>query len=275
MEREKYLTTGEMAHLAHVTKNTLFHYEKMGLFAPEIVMENDYRYYSIHQLEVLDAIILLRDLGMPLIEIRAFLEGRNPEKLLELFDREEEQIKEQMRRLKDQSQWIKEKREKIHNVLSVETDQIYVRHQTDTYVVISSFDQPTDKVYAEKITELTEAYARNNSSMQYEIGYMQQTADIRQGIYDNYLNVVLALKHKPKGMTYACMPEGEYLITYQKGHWSGLKAAYKRMMEYAGEKGLTLGEQFLEVYAVDGLMAEQEEDYITEIRVRIEDGKNA
>ena len=89
MDKSQYLTTGELAKLMHVTKNTLFHYDKIGLFSPEIVLDNEYRYYSIHQIEVLEAIIMLKELGMSLKEIQTFLSDRTPEKLLELFEKEE------------------------------------------------------------------------------------------------------------------------------------------------------------------------------------------
>ena len=34
--RDAYLTTGEFAKLAGVSKHTLFHYDKIGLLSPEI-----------------------------------------------------------------------------------------------------------------------------------------------------------------------------------------------------------------------------------------------
>ena len=52
MDHNKYMTTGEFARRMGVTKNTLFHYDNIGLFLPEIVDTNDYRYYSIYQMEV-------------------------------------------------------------------------------------------------------------------------------------------------------------------------------------------------------------------------------
>lgn len=269
MEKSKYLTTGELARIAHVTKNTLFHYDKIGLFSPEIVWENDYRYYSVHQIEVLNAIVMLRELGTPLKEIRTFLNGRNPQKLLELLEREEKQIQEQIVRLKNQNRWIREKREKVKNILGVETHKIYVRQQPETYYVISNLENMTDTAYAEKVTELTEAYESRNHNNCYEIGNIQQTSDICQGIYDNYRNVAIAMKQKPKKMKYYCMPAGEYLVAYHIGHWKNIGDAYKRMMEYAGENRLELSGNFMEIYAVDSLMAEREEDYVTEISVRI------
>lgn len=274
MERRKYLTTGELARLTHVTKNTLFHYDKIGLFSPELVAENEYRYYSVHQVEVLNTIIMLRNLGMPLKEIRLFLEGRNPEKLIELFEKEEAQIQEQIAYLKKQSQWIKEKSEKVKNVLAVDTEQIYTRHQPETFYVINELDDLSDAAYAEKITELTELYAKKNSSTCYEIGNIQHSSDIMQGIYDNYQNVAIVTKQKPKSMKYYSMPEGEYLVAYSKGDWTNSRLAYEKLLRYAREKGLKLSAHFLEIYVVDSLTAEKQEDYITEISVRMMDEKN-
>ena len=56
MERSIYMTTGEFAKMVGVTKDTLFHYDDINLFSPEIVGENGYRYYSINQAETLDTI---------------------------------------------------------------------------------------------------------------------------------------------------------------------------------------------------------------------------
>mgnify|MGYP000269148540 FL=1 len=47
MDHNKYMTTGEFARRMGVTKNMLFHYDKIGLFSPEIVDTNEY--YSIYQ----------------------------------------------------------------------------------------------------------------------------------------------------------------------------------------------------------------------------------
>ena len=90
MEQKMYMTTGELARLMGITKETLFHYDEIGLFQPEIVKENGYRYYAINQMEVLNTILLLRDLGMPLKEIKFTLEERSLDKMMQIFqDREQ------------------------------------------------------------------------------------------------------------------------------------------------------------------------------------------
>lgn len=269
MDRSQYLTTGELAKLAHVTKNTLFHYDNIGLFCPEIVLDNEYRYYSIHQIEVLDAIIMLKDLGMSLHEIREFLNGRNPQKLLELFRREEKLLDERIRRLKDRKQWMQEKSAKVRSWLNLEEGQFVIRQQPRYYYLMRTFENSSDTVFAEKTAELIAFYESRSRSVCYEIGYIQYERDIRQKIYDNYGNVILLMKKKEGGLNYSELPEGEYLVTYFQGHWRNIGDAYEKMLDYAKKNGLRLAGEFVEVYAVDQLMAEREEDYVTEISVQI------
>ena len=116
MDHNKYMTTGEFARRMGVTKNTLFHYDNIGLFLPEIVDTNDYRYYSIYQMEVFDTIIILKEMGMPLNEIKEFMDHRSPESLMELFEKEDKKITEQIKRLKYQQQFIRGRKEKMKGI---------------------------------------------------------------------------------------------------------------------------------------------------------------
>ena len=51
MEQRMYMTTGELAKLMGITKETLFHYDEIGLFRPAVVMKNRYRYYEVGGLQ--------------------------------------------------------------------------------------------------------------------------------------------------------------------------------------------------------------------------------
>ena len=62
---------GDFSRLARVTIRTLHHYDEAGLLAPAHVdQQTGYRYYSAAQLETLQRILLLKDLGFALDEIR-------------------------------------------------------------------------------------------------------------------------------------------------------------------------------------------------------------
>lgn len=65
---------GEFAELGGVTAKTLRHYDKMGLLRPAAVdPRTRYRCYAPIQLRELSSILALRDLGMSLPAVRAFL----------------------------------------------------------------------------------------------------------------------------------------------------------------------------------------------------------
>ena len=73
-----YFKTAEFAALCGVRKDTLLHYDHIGLLKPQWVGENGYRYYAAQQLRTYDLIAALRRLGTPLAEIRDYLTRRSP-----------------------------------------------------------------------------------------------------------------------------------------------------------------------------------------------------
>ena len=62
----KYFNTGEFAKLCNVKKQTLFHYDDIGIFSPEIKDDNGYRYYSYQQFDIFNVITILKEINMPL-----------------------------------------------------------------------------------------------------------------------------------------------------------------------------------------------------------------
>lgn len=66
------LMIGKVASLYDITVQTLRHYDKIGLFRPEVINpETGYRYYSVLQLRQLEYILFLRQLNFSLPEIQA------------------------------------------------------------------------------------------------------------------------------------------------------------------------------------------------------------
>ena len=66
-------TVAELAERAGISGRTLRHYHRIGLLEPERVGTNGYRYYGSDAVARLQRILLLRDTGMPLVEISAVL----------------------------------------------------------------------------------------------------------------------------------------------------------------------------------------------------------
>ena len=80
-----YFSTGEFAKLCNVKKQTLFHYDDIGIFSPEIKLSNGYRFYSFSQLETFNVISILKELNMPLNDIKQYLDNHSPVEFI-LYD---------------------------------------------------------------------------------------------------------------------------------------------------------------------------------------------
>src|SRR5579862_4971220 len=68
------LTVGDFSRATHLSVKTLRHYHQVGLLQPDAVNpDTGYRYYSAHQIPAAQVIRRLRDLEMPVADVKAVL----------------------------------------------------------------------------------------------------------------------------------------------------------------------------------------------------------
>jgi DNA-binding transcriptional MerR regulator len=68
------LTVGDFSRATHLSVKTLRHYHQVGLLQPTTVNPGTgYRYYSAHQIPTAQVIRRLRDLEMPVADVKAVL----------------------------------------------------------------------------------------------------------------------------------------------------------------------------------------------------------
>lgn len=269
MDRNLYMTTGEFAALTGVTKHTLFHYDEIGLFSPEFVAENGYRMYSLYQVETLDTILILRDLGMPLKEIRRFLQMRSPQELMRIFTEREAQIEQEIAKLENMRGWTRQRREKISTALRQDFSKIQIRHYPERYYLIRQMDGSSEQDYVEKTNALILDFKNTEQRNDYEVAYFQHEGNVQNQDYNVYDNVLILLQQKPDHMTYQILPEGDYLTGFHVGSWMEMREAYERMETYRKEHKIQTEGPYVERDVMDNLSVKRMEDYVTEIAVRI------
>jgi DNA-binding transcriptional MerR regulator len=80
------LTIGEFATLTHLSVRTLRRYHEAGLLEPEAVDRfSGYRYYSAEQIPAAQVIHRLRELDMPLADVKAILALPDPDRRADLI----------------------------------------------------------------------------------------------------------------------------------------------------------------------------------------------
>jgi len=100
MSYKPKLKIGEFSQLMQVTVKTLRHYETLGLLLPDEVDDwTGYRYYRIEQMQRLNDIRRLKDLGFSLDEIKELYEDDSHKPSLELLDAKIKDCEAELKRL--------------------------------------------------------------------------------------------------------------------------------------------------------------------------------
>lgn len=270
MIHDSYMTTGELAKLMKVSKHTLFHYDDIGLFSPEEVGDNGYRYYSVYQMETLDTILWLKKSGMSLHEIKDFMKDRSPDKFLKIFETRQQEIDLEIARLQVMKEWMEQRKEKIRYVQNCDFSEIRRIHHAERYYLYEKLEEnPTDRDFFLKINQLIIKMEELKADIDYDIAYMQSPEEIEHGIYNGYHNVILLMQSKIPAEDMRILPEGEYVTAYHVGHWKDIGNTYQRLLKYIYEHELETVGEYLEYYVIDNCVAKDIRDYVTEISIRI------
>lgn len=98
-DRKPHLSTGEFARLCATTKDTLFHYDRIGLLKPDMVNEKGYRSYSLNQYLMFSVIWTLKEAGTPLGEIKKYIENQEAGQLLALLRENKRRLEQERKRI--------------------------------------------------------------------------------------------------------------------------------------------------------------------------------
>ncbi len=266
----QYFTTGEFAKLWGVKKQTLFHYDEIGIFKPAITKPNGYRYYSYQQFDIFGVILVLKEVGMSLQEIKTYLDGRSPEQLVHLFSDKMSRIDREIEHLKKLKQVMHEKIEITKRAASLIGDEIELKELEDEYFMISpKLDHFNDREFFDRLSEYMKREDFNEYVMWYSVGVMIDPERLKKKQYLDYTHFYSRIEDSSKAQTVFLKPKGLYLIAYHRGNYDKTYQAYDRMIEFAKNNNLEFCGYSYEEFILDEASVIGYDNYITEIQIQV------
>lgn len=265
---ELYFTTGEFAGILGVTKHTLFHYDEIGLFSPAIKEDNGYRYYFVWQMDVFEVIRGLQKLGMPLGEIKEYMENRSPQRFLSLMGQQEQRIDQEIRRLRNMKKFIRYEIESTEAALKTPLNQPRMIRCPEVYLLVSDVHGNGEKKLAVEIAEHMKLRERHMAGTT-TVGTISLGTDLSRGIYDRYVQVYTNLDRKIPGLRTVKRPGGDYIEVCYDGFSNGLERPYAMITRFAEQEQLKLDDAWYEDFLLDELTVKGYENYITRAIVRV------
>ena len=178
-----YFTTGEFAKLCGVKKQTLFHYEEIGLFSPALIKENGYRYYSYRQLYTFTMILTLKNLHMPLKDIKTYLDTRTPETYIKLLNEKLSEVDATITRLTDIKNRLTEATHRTLLGLNTKHAQTILAEQEEEYLIVSSnLNTVTHKDFSTYMLEYVQFFDKYALTTYSSFGTLIKFQDIANGL---------------------------------------------------------------------------------------------
>ena len=121
MTEKTSLKIGEFSRLMQVTVKTLRHYERIGLLMPDSVDEiTGYRYYTLSQMQRLNSIRRLKEIGFSLEEIGGMYRDTTHSPSLRQLNAKLRECDEEIRRLMTRRRRLKEMKDSRKNIRNME-----------------------------------------------------------------------------------------------------------------------------------------------------------
>ena len=271
------IKTGDFARLCGTNKRTLIHYDEIGLFKPAYTDDRGYRYYSESQFDVFFTINCLSKLGMPLKEIGAFLNHRNPQALKKLLLEQREEVLKEEERIRKTRQVIETKlalvslQEKLEsNQAGSSTEHIFQEYTPEEYMILSD---PLNTNAHEAIIHTLCSHIgycnKNNLNAGHPYGAMLDVSELRQGHLDTYAYFFTKVIDRPEDFPFHIKPAGTYAVAYLKGDYYDSEETYRKLFQWIDENGFRTGQYSYKEAIIDELAADSSEEYLTKISVQI------
>lgn len=202
----KLLTIGELADMLSINASTIRHYEREGLITPSKIDDNNYRLYDFDRLDRMDNLILLRDLDIPLKDLKGLIDDYSVEKYNKLLN-------DSLNNINNKIDSLNEKKKAVNKKLSYAKNII---KETPTFKIVKQAKRKLLKIHTGDLLAISpkEFYDFTKQFSWFEHAkidgsYMQQISD---NCYSYYLDYDVFEEAK-KVCTKFTLDAGNY-ITY-------------------------------------------------------------
>lgn len=268
---QKFYTTGEFAKLCHTTKDTLFHYDQLGILKPIIVKDNGYRYYGSFQYYEYDLIKVLQEAQTSLKEIKEFMQNRNEEVFISILQSKYLLLQEEKKKIESMQRRIENAIDVTKYGMNIQTQDISIQHLEEKHIIASPvYGHPLSENDVMSFMSEHLSYCHKNSlNEDIPLGGIIPLDNIKNKSYQEsyyfcYLN------KKIKDQRYQIKPKGLYAIIYHHGYYDTLKDTFIKLSEFIEKQGYKICGNAYEYEILNYFTRRDIKNYLIEISVEVE-----
>lgn len=270
---KEMFTTGEFAKLCNVKKQTLFHYDHIGILKPDIIGSNGYRYYSYLQLDTFNTISMLKELDMPLSDIKNYLNKRNPDDFLKLLHRQREIVDEKLSEILWLKSFIDRRIQITTEGITAIHNKIYIEERPEEYYIITEYKGGTEErnIYEAIAAHLSFCH-ENQIYSPYAIGALVPSDDDFSDESDyNYSHFYTRIEPVDADIndSVTVIPARKCAVICSTKGYDDAPAMYRRLLTYTKKNGYEAGSHFFEDILLDNMSSFSYDDHTLKLSIPV------
>ncbi len=268
LNRGKF-TTGEFAKVCGTTKETLFHYDRIGLLKPQVIGQNRYRYYAAKQFYRYDLIDTLKMAGCSLAEIREYLDDYDPQRYLELLQRCNGKLEQQKLDIERRQKLLENSRQGVVTALQAEADEPHLIFSEAEYTVM------TPVAADDELSDVYSLYQHFSYCGEHQLGDAFQTGSVVR--YEELL------KHNYQDWCYFSKidqpitserlhikPAGMYATVLHRGYYDTISETCDQLLLWIDRQGYALSGDGYFYDLISYLASQREDEFVVKISFQVE-----
>ena len=268
MQSNFFYTVSEFARLSRTTRNTLHHYDSIGLLPPASRdEENNYRYYSNGQLSAVNVIRILQASGMSLNEIKDLKDRRTPELMDDLFTQQITEIDKKIEELGRAQKLLYTFQKLIRSVKNIDEKAMTIEFLPAEPIVLGDLND----------------FSRGRNSYDALISFHHAIQEKFPDLDLNYpAYAVFSEDQIKKGdlvrpeRFYLYYPEGRdrrpaalYAIGYTRGGYGHSEELYKRLISFIAKSGFEICGDAYEEYPLNEICIPDRTNYLIRVIITV------
>jgi len=263
-----FFSVSEFAKLSRTTRNTLHHYDSIGLLSPISRGEdNNYRYYSGKQLATVNVIRILQASGMTLAEIKDLRDRRTPEIMDEVFTQQIKKIDEKIEEWGRAHKLLFTFQKMIRSVKNIDENSITIEFLPAEPIILgglndfsrsrNDYDAAIDFYHAisEKFPDL---------DLNYPICGVFSEERVKRG---DWVGAERFYLFSPEGRNRR--PAALYAIGYARGGYGHVDELYNRLVHFIDTHGFEICGDAYEEYPLNGVCIPDASNFLIRVMITV------
>lgn len=265
MSQKKQLTIIEFSRLTGIKRENLRFYDRIGLLSPAMRGENNYRYYSRHQLSSAYLISDLRGLGVGIADIKQYVSKRSPEETLAMFAQQEIRVKAEIKRLQEAKLILQMHAKSVRDALGhINNEVVLVEKESEQIFLCPPIPANMNE---DEASIFSYDYAEENQiNLGFPLGTLikqsQLTSENKIPGSQNYFKV------GKNGNAYK--KPGLYAVAYGYYDLWEAEPLYQKLLSFINEQGLRVCGDAYEEYPLSSSVEQDKEQYCLCIEIPVE-----